>query len=185
MKIIYKSVITTGLALASSLLITSAHADEVDLSLAENSIKVSYSNHGAFSERSQTNLSYFHHKKNGDLVDFDLLVGDASAKTNVLVGAKAFYLKDDNFDGGGAALGVTGQYALPENFSIKGKAFYAPSMLVFSDLDYYYELEGRVAYKIIPEAEVSIGYRNATFDTSAVGKIKMQNQAFLALTLNF
>tara|TARA_B110000881_G_scaffold219326_1_gene240900 strand:+ start:479 stop:1036 length:558 start_codon:yes stop_codon:yes gene_type:complete len=182
---IIKTVITTSVTVASTFLMANLQANEIDLALGEDSIKISYANQGAFSERSQTNLSYYHHSDNGDLVDFDFLVGEASAKNNVLVGGKAFYLKDDNVDGGGLALGLTGQYELPENFSLQGKVFYAPSMLVVSDLDNYYELEGRVSYKIIPEAEVSVGYRNVAFDIDGGSKVKIQNQAFLALTLIF
>lgn len=183
MKKIKNLLLTCGVA--SALVIPSAQADEIDLAFSNDTAKLKYSRSGIISERSQVNLSYFHHQDGADMFDVDLLVGDASSANQLLIGGKFFYASDNDLDGTGLALGFSGSASLAHKLYLKGHVFYAPSVTSFNDLENYQEFEIRLTYQIIPEAEVSLGYRNAEFDVDKGGNVEIQNNAFLALTLNF
>lgn len=183
MKKIQKLFFTCGMAV--SLIVAPVQADEVDLAFSNDTAKIKYSRSGVISKRSQVNFSYFHHQDGADMFDMDILVGDASSANQLLIGGKLFYASDNDLDGTGLALGFSGSASLAHKLYLKGHAFYAPSVTSFNDVDNYQELEIRLTYQVIPEAEVSLGYRNAEFDIDNGGDLEIQDNIFLALTLNF
>lgn len=185
MKKIQKLFFSYSLAATTALIVVPGHADEVDLAFSNDTAKIKYSRSGVVSKRSQANVSYFHHQDGADMFDVDLLVGDANSANQLLIGGKLFYASDNDLDGTGLALGFSGSASLAHKIYLKGHAFYAPSVTSFNDLENYQELEIRLTYQVIPEAEVSLGYRNAEFDINNGGDLEIQDDVFLALTLNF
>lgn len=180
-----KQLFVTCSILASVLTTNTLQADELDLALSNDTAKVMFSRSGVISERSQVNATYFHHQDGIDMFDIDVLVGDANSTNQILIGGKAFYLSDDNLDGTGIALGVTGSASVAHKVFLKGHFFYAPSVTSFNDIKNYQDIEIRLAYQIIPEAEVAIGYRNAEVGIDNAPDVDIQKNVFAALTLSF
>lgn len=183
MKIVIAALITL-----SSSIFTTANANSFDLALSNKTALLTYESLNAITNKSMIKGSYFHHEDGDDAFDMSFLVGEVSRKSKLLIGGKIFYLNLDNAqesDGYGLALGAEGEFTLAPKLSLKAHVYYSPEVTTFSDIENYRDLEIRVAYDVIPEASVSVGYRHAKAELETGGSERLQDNLFIALTLSF
>jgi hypothetical protein len=81
------------------------------------------------------------------------------------VGAQLSQLWSDYADNG-SAVSVGGRYALAmgPNITLHAAAYYAPSVLSFSNLDGHYELDSKVQYRVTSNMALYVGYRKMVFE---------------------
>ncbi|AWB65021.1 hypothetical protein C2869_00550 [Saccharobesus litoralis] len=182
-----KKTFITALTLAASITgVAQAQNKALDLALSNKTAKISYGHSGIGSENSYVQASYFHHDEDADLADIAFLVGKAQNMNNLLVGGKVFYGSVGDADGGGLAIGAQGQYKLAAELYLRGQAYYAPQVVSFGDAENYVEVEARLSYQLMPEAEVSLGYRDISVDIKdSPVDAELHSGGFLALTLKF
>lgn len=182
-----KTTLAVLFALSTSLTAT-VQANSFDLALSNKTALLTYSSLNVTSDKSMMKVSYFHHDDGDDAFDMTFLVGEVNKKSKLLIGGKVFYLNLDNSyesDGYGIALGTEGEFTLAPKLSFKAHAYYAPEVASFSDIKNYRDIEMRLAYDIIPEASVALGYRHAKAELETGGSERLQDNLFLALTLAF
>ncbi len=149
------------------------YASELEFALSDDSIETSYQS--LYAGNFGTTISWLHADVDEDYAADDLKSDTAGiglyahGKTGNIrthLGGKAFWLhtksntqKDNKNDMHGIALGgAIDAYIIPKLF-IKANALYAPDILTGGDFENYIELGARVAYQVLPNAAVFVGYR--------------------------
>ena len=177
-----------ALALAASGL----QAAELDLNLNDDAAKLSYA-----ADVSPRNLrvdgGVLHHQDRGDVLHIGLnLTGEASAGANPVtggLGGRIIYADADLNNRDAVYLGVGGflRYTLPtyDRFSVYGHVYYAPDVLAFGDGDRYQEIEARLSYNVLRQADLYLGvrYSNARFDNA--GSQTIDNGLHIGIQLRF
>lgn len=81
------------------------------------------------------------------------------------VGVKMSQLWSD-YAQNGSAIAVGGRYALTmgPNISLHAAAYYAPSVLSFSNVDGHYELDSKVQYSFSDSMALYVGYRKLVYE---------------------
>jgi hypothetical protein len=185
MNILKKTLLTLCTLSSNVLFINSVHANIFDLALSNKTALLTLSN----SDTSQANrvlkASYFHHEDDADMLDVSFLVGDTSKEDTFLLGGKIYYINLNNTHGYGLALGAEAEFNLAPQLYLQGQAYYAPQVTSFTDVENYREVELRIAYDIIPQASISLGYRNAKVNLENGASDKFQDSAFVAISLKF
>lgn len=181
---------------AATLLSAPAWAGELDLSVNDDAARLAYA-WKTPSDNLRLDAGWLHHQDRGDVINLGLhLEGAASSGTNPVVGGlggKVFYIDPDQVGFDAIVLGVGGflRYTLPRynRFNIYAHAYYAPDVLAFGDGKQYREVEARIGYNVLREADVFLGvrYSNAEFDLSGLGTpdITMDNGLHVGIQLRF
>lgn len=154
-----------GMACAS-LYVPAAIADEADLSFNADAARLSYVRPLARVDL-EADAGWLHHQDNGDVLHLGARISDAASDgRNPLVaglGARLAWFDGDLSGQNGFALAVGGflKYTLPRynRVSVAGAAWFAPEVLSISDAEGYTDLELRLAYNLMREADVFIGTR--------------------------
>ena len=89
---------------------------------------------------------------------------DGQSPVEAGLGGKVVYADSDNFnlDGGALAPGGFLSYTFPNSnrFTLYGHFYIAPDILTVGDSETYRELEVRLYYSVIDDAELFLGVRN-------------------------
>lgn len=88
---------------------------------------------------------------------------EASSSTyRAAVGGRLYYYDYGRFDGSALALGGLFYHVLPgaTRFSAGGYAWFAPKVTSFGDTEQVIELGGRLAFRVIQNTDVFVGYRH-------------------------
>lgn len=160
---------TFTLTLASMALTASAasHAHTLDLSINNEAVALDYATQ---MEGTASNFAVgtLHHQDNGSAIYAGLFVADNINKQKGLlaaIGARGYYIDGDYKESSGAAVALGGfvDYEIPQvpNLSVRADLYYAPDVLSFENLSNYTDLRARVQYRLIEQAWVYVGYRNA------------------------
>lgn len=173
-----------------------ALAAELDLSINDDAARLNYAWQTGDSGL-RLDAGYLYHQDRGDVIHVGLhLEGAASSGTSPVtggLGGKLFYVNPDQFGFDALAIGLGGylRYTLPRynRFNVYGHAYFAPDVLAFSDGEQYREIEARISYNVLREADVFLGlrYSNAEFDAGILGTpdITMDNGLHLGIQLRF
>ena len=167
-------------------------ADELDLSVNDDAARLNYA--WAHPSRAlRVDGSWLHHQDNGDVFGLGFhVVGDASSGEEPLVGGiggKVFHISPDEgpLDATVVALGGFLRYTLPayDRFNLYGHLYYAPDVLAFGDGDRYREIEARVGYNVLRNADVFVGarYSNTRFDPD--GELTTDTGLHIGIQLRF
>ena len=149
------------------LLSLTTHAQTLDFHLNNDAVSLDYTNRLT---DSALNLGggLLHHQDNGDAFYGSLFVADnINKQSNLLagVGGRLYYINTDSPDIKGATVSLGGfiNYDIPSitNLSLRGEIYYAPDVLSFDDVEKNLDLSIRIQYRIIEQAWVYLGYRNA------------------------
>lgn len=160
---------SAAVALVASMACSAQAGGSLDVSLSNEAFRVGYD---ATHARSNLHLgaSWLHHMDEGDMAALGLHVVDTRpGARNVYVGvglmAHAAHLDLIDEDAGGVGVGAFWRYAIPANrdFSFAGYAYYAPTVLAFSDTKNLINTDFRLQYSLIPSARVYAGYRYVSF----------------------
>ncbi len=149
----------------------SALADELNLSLNTDSVRVEYARPIA-SRPLEWDLGWLHHTDNGDALHASLhVVGklkEGAAPISGGVGLRLAYTNgdDSNQTGYGLALGGFARYVFPnyDRLSLRGHAYYAPSILSGNDMDEYQDYALQLVYNVLREADAYVGLRYVSAD---------------------
>lgn len=181
-----------ALLAACTLLAPALGAAELDLNLNDDAARLTYA-----ADVSDRNLrvdgGILHHQDRGDVLHVGLnLTGEASPGSNPVVGGlggRIIYADADLNNRDALYLGIGGflRYTLPEynRFSVYGHLYYAPDVLAFGDGDRYEEIEARVSYNVLRQADIYLGvrYSNARFENG--GSQTMDNGLHVGIQLRF
>lgn len=195
----YRAVVA-GLAAAAvaaaTLVAAPAAASELDLSVNDDAARLNYA-WEAGANGLRLDLGFLHHQDRGEVIHAGLhLEGEASSGDNPVIGGlggKVFYASPDRFGFDALVIGVGGylRYTLPRynRFNIYGHAYYAPDVLAFQDGKQYREIEARIGYNVLREADIFLGvrYANVEFDLDFLGTpdVTMDNGLHLGIQLRF
>ena len=115
------------------------------------------------------------------------------AATNVPVtaglGGQLIYLSPDDFSDDEAALALGGfvRYVFPNanRFSVQGRAYYAPDVLAFGDLEEVLEVEARISYNVLRDADLYLGARYIRAEADNGPEVTLDNGLMVGVQLRF
>ena len=165
----------------------------VDLSLSNKSFRAAY---GATAAQSGVHFdaAWLHHEDEGNMAELGFRVVEArssSRNTYIGIGAKLHVGRLDEIKENVGAVGVGGffRYSLPVNpaVGVAGYAYYAPSVLSFSDTENMINTDLRVQYSVIPSARLFAGYRyvGTKMEDGGSKRYKLGSGLHLGLTIDF
>lgn len=149
-------------AFSFSVLSLNASASEVTFGLSEHVVSANLKSD--LNPHTNLEAGYIYSDKKGHLADFAMHMTHQTGVHTIEIGPKwTSVWFDDSPDG--SVISVGGHYtlALGNKISLHGDAYYAPSVLSFSDVDGYTELGAKVQYEFNPNMAIFIGYRNMKF----------------------
>lgn len=181
-----------------------AVADSLELSLNDDAARLTYARSLA-EGRLEVDAGWLHHQDRGDAISVSLgRIGEAGGGAQAVtagLGGRIYALDVDltpdasiaifppiDFDQRGAALGVGGFFRFKlvnyDRVGFSGHGYFAPDVLAFGDTKDLVEVEARVTYSIIREADVYLGvrYLKAGFDFADV---LVDNGLHLGIRLEF
>lgn len=149
-----------------TILAGTVHADNLDLSLTNDSVRGEYSFTDA-SEELGGALGYTYHDGSRHLATIDLHARGRTAIQNIPMtvglGVRNMYFDDGDrdIDGGATAPGAFVRMNIPEvpGLSIGGSLYLSPSILSYGDTDGMRHTDASVSYRLIRNSEVFAGYR--------------------------
>lgn len=153
-----------------------AHADSVDLSLTNDSVRGEYSFTDA-SEELGGALGYTYHDGSRHLATADLHAQGRTAIQNIPMtvglGVRNMYFDDGDrdIDGGATAPGAFVRVNVPEvpGLSVGGSLYLSPSILSYGDADGMRHTDATISYRLIRNSEVFAGYRYVGADLDGPG----------------
>ena len=159
----------TALPLALFIAAAPALAADADFSLTDESVKGQVNFFDGRSEI-QAGAGYTYHEGSRHLINGEFHAQGQTALGNLPatagIGFRGLLWDDDNLDGGGVGIGGYATVNLPDvpGLSFGGSAHYAPSILSFGDSDAITDIEARISYRVIRNADVYAGYRYVNTD---------------------
>ena len=113
--------------------------------------------------------------------------GTGSPGLQVGIGAKLF---GGSVDGNGfAALALDGgvRYSPPPlpRLALGVRLFYAPDIVTFADANNYVQAEVRVAYEVLPQSFVYIGYRDLHVGITGTGHKTVDSNVHIGIKIHF
>ena len=178
--------------LAVSLAATPVLAGDFDISLTNNSVKGQVN---FFNNRSdiQVATGYTYREGRRHIGNLDFYAQGRTAignlPTTAGVGFRGLGWSQRSLDGGALMVGGLATVNLPDvpGLSLQGGAHFAPRILSFGDSDRVISVETRVAYRLIPNAEVSAGYRylNTRLDNAPRKHLNLDEGVLAGLRIFF
>jgi len=166
-------------------------ANELDLRISDDSLHGNYtlSNHDS---KTVFGLGYFY--KNDDnainVVNADLHAKGQTAignlPTTVSMGFQGNFYKEEEFKGSAIGVGGTIRINIPSapGISLESALHYAPKVLAFGDSDEFRRFRIQTNYRIIENADISIGYQYLNVGVEANGENHaFESGAFLGMKL--
>lgn len=167
-------------------------ANEFDMRISDDAIHANYSISNAASN-GQFGLGYFY--KNEDqainILNLDLhtkgQTAIANLPTTVGIGFQANLFKEDELKGSAIGIGGSVRVNLPETpgLSIETALHYAPEVLAFGDSDEFRRFRLQLNYRIIENADLSVGYRYLNVGIEDADNHTFESGAFLGVKLSF
>ena len=160
---------TSAIALALSVAAAPTLAADADFSLTSESVKGQVNFFDARSEM-QAGAGYTYHEGSRHLFNGEFHAQGQTALGNLPttagIGFRGLYWDDDDLDGGGVGVGGYATVNIPTvpGLSFSGSAHYAPSILSFGDSEDVTDIEARISYRVIRNADVYAGYRYINTD---------------------
>ncbi|NKF51104.1 outer membrane beta-barrel protein [Shewanella sp. WXL01] len=138
--------------------VTMVQAGEFDLGLSEHRVSVGLSN--SLNQNANLDLGYTYHENKGHLAEVAAHMVHQSGPHHFQVGPKYVHMWHKHAPNG-SAVAVGGEYGLSisKNLSLHGSAYYAPSVLSFSNVDGYVEYGAKVQFNLNPNMGLYAGYR--------------------------
>ncbi|WP_076540357.1 YfaZ family outer membrane protein [Shewanella sp. UCD-KL21] len=148
--------------IAASIFCVNVNATEFSLGLSEHVVSTDIKTN--INPNVNLEAAYVYSDKKGNLAQFAMHMTHQTGPHSIEIGPKLSSVWFDNSPNGSVvAVGGHYGYALGNKVSLHADAYYAPSVLSFSDVDGYTEFGGKVQYDFNPNMALFIGYRNITF----------------------
>jgi len=169
---------------------TSVTADELDLRISDDSL---HGNYSIASNESKTHFGLGYFYKNDDVsinvANVDLEVKDQTAILNmpatVGLGLQGNFYKVEEFKGSAVGVGGSFRINIPKapGISLETAAYYAPKVLSFGDSDEFRRFRFQVNYRLIENADVSVGYQYLNVGDEENNNFSLESRAFLGIKL--
>jgi hypothetical protein len=172
----------------------SASAARLDVNLNQDSARFTYYSliGGSSYGRTEMSTGILYNKDKNYLLELGLQVvdvaGSESPGLEIGVGPKLYYLSDDAADVTGLSVAIGGivRYSLQQRLALQGSLYYAPSITSTLDTDTFLEYGVRVAYEILPTANIYLGYRRVRVGfTKARGTHTLDDGGMLGMDFSF
>ncbi|MGC1508407.1 YfaZ family outer membrane protein [Ketobacter nezhaii] len=169
----------------------SANAHTLDLSLNNDAVGLDYTTQVSQSEVN-VGAGILHHQDNGDAYWGSFFVADNVNKQSGILaglGGRLYYIDADKQNNSGTALGLGGfvNWDLPNvtNLSLRSDFYYAPDVLAFDEVKRFVDFSARVQYRVIEQAWIYLGYRNAEMKGTSGSDQKIDEGVNVGLMLWF
>jgi hypothetical protein len=190
--------VTTRILITVLLLIASfdVNASRLDVNLNQDSARFTYYSliGGSTYGRTEMSTGLLYNEDKNYLLELGLQVvdvaGSESPGLEIGVGPKLYYMSDDVGDVAGLSIAVGGivRYSLPQmqRLALQGSLYYAPSITSTLDTNTFLEYGVRVAYEILPTANIYLGYRRIRVDyTKGIGDLTLDDGAMIGMDFSF
>lgn len=194
----YSFIKTTSLLLAGLFVAGTAAAGSIALDLSSDAVRLQLSNVANMSADTEVEWDVGFLRVEADnggpsrsLITGTLRsVGDAGIahhQVNAALGVRAFWLNGDGFDA--QALGVGGALSARlqgmDRLVFSGYAYYAPQIISFGDADAFLEWGGNLAYQVLRNGEVFLGYRQVKVEPKQSSDITIDTGFHLGMRFGF
>jgi len=167
-------------------------ADEVDLTLSDNSALFRYilhsdSNYG----HSEIDAGFLYTNSNDFLVMLGFQVegeaGSGSPGLHVGVGVKGFSVNTVDYGLLAAAIGGELHYTprSMSRLSFRGQVYHAPGIVTFIDADNFTYGALSIEYEILQQATVYLGYRNVEVGRKGFTNAELDDDSHIGLRIEF
>lgn len=184
---IFTIVIGTAALLGTTSL---ASAGNLDIQVSKNSASIDAQLRPEKAEW-RAGAGYLYHEGSRHLANIDFHAVGETALGNlpatVAVGVKTNVFDENHFDGGAVMIGGDVRLNLPDvpGLSVETTAHYAPPILSFNDADGMFEFGAQVNYRIIPKADVYVGYQIINADIDPGSHITLDEGGFAGIRIHF
>lgn len=180
------------LCAAAGFVCSAALGEEVNLSFNSDALRIIY-DHSLSEGNAVLDGGWLYNSDSGHMVHAGLaLAGDAATGRYPVRGKLGLRLgwfdgDESSQSGGAVAVGGGLAYTLPRynRFTISGSAWFAPEITSFSDAEEYRELEARIIYGFLRQADVFVGARYIRVDYDAGGKVLFDTGMHLGVAMRF
>lgn len=184
--------LVVGLGVMLFCLAAQAGADALDLSLNDDAVRLQYERDNV-GRGFRVDAGWLHHQDRGDVIHVGFhITGDASSGDAPLIGGlggKIFHIDPDGAAVDATVLGLGGffRYTFPDydRFNVYGHAYLAPDILSFGDGDRYQEVELRLSYNVLRNADVFVGARYSNTEFEPAGDLTSDNGLHVGMQLRF
>jgi hypothetical protein len=168
-------------------------ADEVDLSLNSDALRLQYVHEMASSGLSLDG-GWLYNSDNGDVLHIGVHLVDLASsgrdKIEAGIGGRVVYTNGDRSKQTGVAAPIGGFVRFTpqaiNRLSVGGSLYYAPSILAIGDMDKYQEYSIQVSYNVLREADVYLGARYVRGDyKKGVPDARFDTGMHIGMTLRF
>lgn len=179
-----------------------ANAESLDLNLNDDAARLVFAS-GLAQDRLEFDLGWLHHQDRGNLLSASISrIGEAAGGAQSVtagIGGRLYAIEPDfpadalqivDFDTSqrGVLLGVGGFFRFKlanyDRIGFAGHGYYAPDVLAFGDAKDLTEIEARVTYSIIRDADVYLGLRYISVGFEGVD-VTVDNGLHLGIRLEF
>lgn len=189
----FARILTTVLLLTASL---GANAARLDVNLNQDSARFTYYSlvGGSTYGRTEMSTGLLYNEDKNYLLELGLQVvdvaGSGSPGLEIGVGPKLYYMNSDTPDASGLSIAIGGmvRYNLPQvpRLALQGTLYYAPSITSTLDTSNFLEYGARVAYEILPTANIYLGFRRIRVDyTQGKGTHTLDEGGMLGMNFSF
>lgn len=181
-----------GLLLLSSVS-TVALADNIDLNLHEEAVRLTYTaemkDNGL---RGDLGVLYSEDKDKLDDTLYHAGLGvsgenwSQSGTFDITIGARFYYTTPGNLDLSAMAVGASVRFSPAHRIGIGGDFYYAPDVTSFQDAEVFQEAGARIDYQILPQAFVYVGYRQIKVDIKdGPNNVELEDNAHIGIKMLF
>ncbi|WP_394128773.1 YfaZ family outer membrane protein [Shewanella maritima] len=179
-----KKIVLMSAVLATGLVQNQVDAEELTIGLREHAFSAGIGNQ--ISPNANYKLGYLYSEDKGHLADIAVHVTIDNGPHHIEIGPKWVYAWAKETNSGGA-IAVGGGYRLMVSnlISLHASAYYAPSVLSFSNVEGYLEYDAKVQLNLSEDFGLHLGYRNKNIDYKKVSEVTFDSGYYLGATLRF
>ena len=108
-----------------------------------------------------------------------------SGTLRISLGGRIYGANPSSYSIVALALGGAVSVSPMKRVTLQGRLYYAPDISSVSDADGLRETELRLAYKVIPQASLFVGYRRIDLDIGNVGTLEVDESIHIGMRLLF
>ncbi len=181
-----QSLSTLAAAISISCFSVQSNANNLDLALSDQTIKIGLISDTRADTRSSFEANFFHNEGESNMAALGLHVTSQNKPLKFLLGVKTYYVDfDNNEEGSGIVIGGKAIYAIMPKFTFSAQAYYSPAVTSFGDTEHYKEGEARLNLQLVPGGDVFLGYRNIEVDMEDIGNLEMHEGGFAGVSFVF
>ncbi|WP_026959605.1 MULTISPECIES: YfaZ family outer membrane protein [Aliagarivorans] len=164
----------------------SGAANASQLSLELNNRSVATGLVAQLGPNAQFFADYTYNERHGNLINAGLRAIKTVDQHNFGVGMKYVGLDARHGDNAnGAAFGVNYSTFIAPKVSVATSAHYAPSVLLSSSIDSYYDWDVKASYAMMDNLDLYTGYKLSRFNYERADHLKFDNRVYLGARFRF